>query len=87
MNHIELAASLRATNNGYLFAPTAPELACARAHPELFIITGRGTIAPRGFVFEQYPVTPAKVSHARNYDLDFDWEGAILDRQAYLHFD
>jgi len=78
MNHLDLVAILRATNNGYLFAPTGPELACARLHPELFTVTLGGTIAPKGFRFEDYHAMPARVSHARD---DFDYEGAILARQ------
>ena len=81
MNKSDLIASLKSTNNGYLFAPTAPELACARLHPDLFIVTPKCTIAPKGFVFEQYPSTAPKISHARNYDLDYDWESAIVARQ------
>ena len=80
----DLIASLQATNNGYLFAPTAPELAIARLHPELFTVTARDTIAPRGFKFEQHPAP--KVSHARNLDCDFDYEGAILARQEEQGF-
>lgn len=77
MNAADLTQSLRATNNGYLFAPTIPELECAKTHPELFKIQ-RGIISPVGFVVPQYqdPKPAPKVSHA-----DFDYEGAIIARQ------
>jgi len=79
MNAQDLIANLKATNNGYLFAPTNAELATARLHPELFTVSFQGTISPKGFVFERYSVTPApRISHARD---DFDYEGAIMARQ------
>jgi len=85
MDHRQLQASIAATNNGYLFAPTAPELACARLHPELFKIN-ENIISPVGFTVPVYPFPRPVVSHARNYDADFDWEGAILARQEAQGF-
>lgn len=84
MNLPDLLASIAATNNGYLFAPTAPELACARLHPEAVTISHDGIIAPRGFVIPRYPdPAAARGPHARNYPDDFDYEGAILARQQW----
>ena len=38
----ELAQDLAGTNNGYLFAPTGQQLACALKHPERFEVAHRG---------------------------------------------
>jgi hypothetical protein len=78
MNSRDLTIILASTNNGYLFAPTATELACARANPDCFDITANGTIKPKGFAMPRYPLMRAPVSHSR---CDFDYEGAILARQ------
>jgi hypothetical protein len=80
MNSQQLRDNIACTNNGYLFAPTHVELACARLHPDQFTVSVAGAIAPKGFVIPTYPDPQAKpaVSHASDW---FDWEGAILARQ------
>lgn len=77
MNSQQLRDNLACTNNGYLFAPTLVELACARLHPKQFTVTAGGTIALHGFVIPTYPDPHARpvVSHACAW---FDYEGAIL---------
>ena len=78
MTNIQLLAILGLTNNGYLFAPTADELKCARAHPHEFTVSGN-LICRRGFVIPTY----ADPRPARRVVLDdFDYESAIIARQG-----
>ena len=71
----DLLASLAMTNNGYLFAPSAWELAVAEQHPEVVDIR-RGQIHRRG-AQPAHPRQPVAAKPRNTYD----YEGAILARQ------
>lgn len=74
----QLLASIDRTNNGYLFAPTAGELALARQHPDqVKIINGR--ISRASTAISYYPDPKARA--VTLFNDGFDFEGAILDRQ------
>jgi hypothetical protein len=81
----DLSASLAMTNNGYLFAPTAAELAVAVKYPALFSIR-LGQIHRYGVACE-HPAPPVKFDWKALDPYQPDYEGAILARQEKYMFD
>lgn len=75
----DLLASLAMSNNGYLFAPTAAELAVARRHPGAVDIRN-GQLHRHG-VQPCHPRQPAPLDWAQ-LEPQPDYEGAILARQS-----
>lgn len=84
MTILQLLASLALTNNGYLFAPLAAELATARANPDVFVVTPAGTIYPRATP-PKLDAIPRPAVTFKSHD-GFDYEGAILARQEAAGF-
>lgn len=87
MTLAQLLQSLASTNNGYLFAPTAAELACARANPAAVRLVGTMIYpldwhAKHGAAWNAMRPAPAP----RPLRDDFDYEGAILTRQENAGF-
>lgn len=82
----DLIASIRMTNNGYLFAPTPAEMAVAIKHQDIVDIRN-GQIHMRGVPCE-HPRKPAKINIQELYEAMNgyapDYEGAILARQERL---
>lgn len=74
----DLLASLAMTNNGYLFAPTAAELAVATKHPQVVDI--RNGQIHRAGVQPCHPRKPQPLNMSRLQPQP-DYEGAILARQ------
>jgi hypothetical protein len=83
----QLRASLAATNNGYLFAPSAAELACARAHPDAVRLVGT-MIYPLDWHAKYGKAWDAMrpLAAPRQVRDEFDYEGAILSRQESAGF-
>jgi len=75
----DLIASLKMTNNGYLFAPSPAEMAVAIKHPELFSIR-LGQIHFYGVACE-HPSAPVKLCLNSLDPYQPDYEAAILSRQ------
>jgi hypothetical protein len=76
----QLLAALQITNNGYLFAPSAAEIRAAVRHPEAVDIRN-GQIHRKG-AQPPHPAIPAPGKpHRSDFVPDFDFEGAILNRQ------
>ena len=85
----DLLASIRMTNNGYIFAPTPAETAIAIKNQDVVDIRA-GQIHMRGVACE-YPRKPAKIDYQALYEAMNgyapDYEGAILARQEkYLGY-
>ena len=78
----ELLSILDCCNNGYLFAPSAEELECAKQNTAHVTISG-GLIYRNGRLSERFaPLMPSPVTLvSRHYLGDFDYEGAILSAQ------
>lgn len=85
MTAAELNRSIEATNNGYVFAPAAGEMACAKAHPEQFSIRN-GAIFKRQDNRSFAPIN-SRIDARRSYVGEFDYEGAILARQEKFMMD
>jgi hypothetical protein len=81
----ELTYRINLSNNGYIFCPTNAEIACAKANPLEVEFKG-GLIFNKGFKPPTYS-DPKKGAPKFNFDLEADYEGAILDQQAHYLFD
>ena len=80
----DLLASIRRTNNGYLFSPTPAEMNVAVKHTDIFDIR-RGQIHIRGVACE-HPRKPEPMDMSRFVDQP-DYELAILERQEkYINY-
>lgn len=85
MKLAELLAGIDLCNNGYIFAPTAAEIATARANPQAVKIIG-GVIYPIDRPINPYPRELLVPRAYTPNDGDFDYEGAILARQENAGF-
>lgn len=81
----ELNRSIAATNNGYIFAPTAVEIACAKANHEKFSFSN-GAIFKKQDGRTFAPIN-SRMDARGSYVGEFDCEGAILARQEKLMMD